>query len=179
MAVREQVRRLGLVVAILVGVVALMRFVVLPRSVFSTRLHQASTVKREVAKPVHFAGMAACRECHSDVYDTKAAGYHRNLGCEVCHGPAGNPQEAAILPKLQLMMAFPLASGGALIRSDGYIFGMITTGRGVMPPYGHQVSYYDRWNVVNYVRQLQGRIAAPAAAGAPAPAAADSAQGGR
>jgi mono/diheme cytochrome c family protein len=96
--------------------------------------------------------------------------------CAICHGPNGNPQEATILPKLQLMMAFPLATGGALIRSDGYIFGMITVGRGVMPPYGHQVSYYDRWHVVNYVRQLQGRVAAPAAApaepgGAPAPAA--------
>jgi len=98
--------------------------------------------------------------------------------CGICHGPAGNPQEAAILPKLQLMMAFPLATGGALIRTDGYIFGMITTGRGVMPPYGHQVTYYDRWNVVNYIRQLQGRIAAPAP-GAAAPAAADSAQGAR
>ncbi|MSR35570.1 MAG: cytochrome c [Gemmatimonadetes bacterium] len=102
--------------------------------------------------------------------------------CGVCHGPAGNPQEASILPKLQLMMAFPLANGGALLRSDGYIFGMITVGRGVMPAYGHQVPYYDRWNVVNYVRQLQGRIAAPAAAaptaeGAPEPAA--PAEGGR
>jgi mono/diheme cytochrome c family protein len=72
------------------------------------------------------------------------------------------------------MMAFPLATGGALLRSDGYIFGMITVGRGVMPPYGHQIPYYDRWHVVNYVRQLQGRVAAPAtpdAAAAPAPAA--------
>jgi mono/diheme cytochrome c family protein len=101
--------------------------------------------------------------------------------CGVCHGPAGNPQEAPILPKLPPMIAFPLASGGALIRSDGYIFGMITVGRGIMPPYGHQVSYYDRWNVVNYIRQLQGRISAPAAGAAqPGQAApADSAGGGR
>src|SRR4051812_11295944 len=54
--------------------------------------------------------------------------------CGVCHGPQGNPQQAVILPKLQMMVAFPLASGGALLRTDGYIFGMITTGRGVMPP---------------------------------------------
>jgi mono/diheme cytochrome c family protein len=97
--------------------------------------------------------------------------------CGVCHGPLGNPQEAPILPKLPPMIAFPLASGGALLRSDGYIFGMITAGRGIMPPYGHQITYYDRWHVVNYIRQLQGRIAAPAAAApepgaaAPAPAA--------
>jgi mono/diheme cytochrome c family protein len=91
--------------------------------------------------------------------------------CAVCHGPLGNPQEAPILPKLPPMIAFPLASGGALIRSDGYIFGMITVGRGIMPAYGHQVAYWDRWHVVNYIRQLQGRVAAPAGA-APAPGAA-------
>lgn len=85
--------------------------------------------------------------------------------CGVCHGPAGNSQEAPILPKLPVMVAFPLASGGALLRTDGYIFGMITVGRGIMPPYGHQVPYYDRWNIVNYVRQLQSRVAAPAAPG--------------
>jgi mono/diheme cytochrome c family protein len=96
--------------------------------------------------------------------------------CGVCHGPTGNPQEAPILPKLPPMIAFPLANGGALLRSDGYIFGMITVGRGIMPPYGHQVAYWDRWHVVNYIRQLQGRAAAPAAtpepgAAAPPPAA--------
>jgi hypothetical protein len=69
------------------------------------------------------------------------------------------------------MIAFPLATGGALIRSDGNIFGMITVGRGIMPAYGHQVAYWDRWHVVNYIRQLQGRVAAPAGA-APAPGAA-------
>ena len=80
--------------------------------------------------------------------------------CAVCHGPEGNPQQAAILPKLPAMVAFPLASGLAVTRSDGYIFGIITVGRGIMPSYGHQVSYFDRWNIVNYVRQAQERNAA-------------------
>jgi mono/diheme cytochrome c family protein len=46
---------------------------------------------------------------------------------------------------------------------------MITVGRGIMPAYGHQIAHYDRWNVVNYVRQLQGRIPADGAAPAPTP----------
>ena len=83
-----------------------------------------------------------------------------NRMCAVCHGPEGNPQQAAILPKLPAMVAFPLASGLALTRSDGYIFGMITVGRGIMPAYGHQVTYLDRWHIVNYVKQVQGRNAA-------------------
>jgi mono/diheme cytochrome c family protein len=89
--------------------------------------------------------------------------------CAICHGPQGNPAQAPILPKLPAMVAFPLASGGATLRSDGYIYGMITVGRGIMPAYGHQVAHYDRWHVVNYIRQLQGRIPAAAPAeGAPA-----------
>ena len=84
--------------------------------------------------------------------------------CTICHGPQGNPQAAPILPKLPPMVAFPLATGGALLRSDSYIFGMITAGRGIMPAYGHQISYYDRWHIVNYVRQLQGQGPAPGAA---------------
>lgn len=88
--------------------------------------------------------------------------------CSVCHGPEGDPAQASILPKLPLMVAFPLASGLATLRTDGYIFGMMTVGRGIMPPYGHQIAFYDRWNIVNYVRVLQQRAAATAAPAAPA-----------
>jgi mono/diheme cytochrome c family protein len=80
--------------------------------------------------------------------------------CAICHGPLGAPAEAAILPKLPAMVAFPLAAGGATVRTDGYLYGMIVAGRGIMPPYGHQIAHYDRWHVVNYIRQLQGRVPA-------------------
>ena len=90
--------------------------------------------------------------------------------------PTGNPAEAPILPKLPAMVAFPLANGGALLRSDGYIYGMITVGRGIMPPYGHQIAHFDRWHVVNYIRQLQGRAGPPPQGGAAA-APADGAAG--
>jgi hypothetical protein len=108
MAVREQIGRLGLVVAILVALIALMRFVVIPRSYFSTPLHEASTVKREADKPIRYASMTACRECHTDVYDTKSASYHRDLGCETCHGPgaahAGDPMN--VKPEIPRERAF-------------------------------------------------------------------------
>jgi mono/diheme cytochrome c family protein len=97
--------------------------------------------------------------------------------CAICHGPLGNPAEAPILPKLPPMVAFPLANGGALARTDGYIYGMITVGRGIMPAYGHQIAHFDRWNVVNYVRQLQGRTPAAPADGAAPPAPAPGAPG--
>ena len=58
------------------------------------------------------------------------------------------------------MAAFNLALGRALGFSDGYIYGMIRVGRGLMPAYGYRVTHFDRWHIVNYVRQLQGPASA-------------------
>ena len=55
-------------------------------------------------------------------------------------------------------------------RADGYIFGMIRNGRGLMPPY-NRIEEMDRWDVVNYLRGLQGKtvptgpLAAPGVTG--------------
>jgi len=86
--IREQVARLGIVVAVIVAAVLLLRFVILPESLFSARPHQVETVGREMAKPVHHAGVAACRKCHEEEFQEKYGGKHRNIGCENCHGPS-------------------------------------------------------------------------------------------
>jgi hypothetical protein len=58
-------------------------------------------------------------------------------------------------------------------RTDGYIFAVITVGRGLMPMYGDNIPAPDRWHIVNYVRSLQRQAgqtappANPAAAGSP------------
>ncbi len=92
--------------------------------------------------------------------------------CAVCHGLNGLSAEAPIAPKHPMMVAFNLAMGAATTYTDGYIYGMIRVGRGLMPAYGHQVPHFDRWHIVNYVRQLQrgGAAAAPAPAAPAAPA---------
>jgi hypothetical protein len=84
----EQVHRLAIVLAILVGATLLIRFVVIPRSLVSTDLHWKDTVQRELARPVKFAGAAACQDCHEDVTVKKARSFHKNVSCESCHGPA-------------------------------------------------------------------------------------------
>jgi len=43
--------------------------------------------------------------------------------------------------------------------ADGYIFGMIRNGRGLMPTY-NRIEEPDRWDIVNYVRSLQGKLGA-------------------
>jgi len=93
MRVPEQVTRIAAVTAILVAAVLVLRFVLLPPAYFSTRLHQATTVQREIAKPVSFAGAALCGECHEEQATTKSGGYHKGLACETCHGPSANHAE--------------------------------------------------------------------------------------
>ncbi|MGI9625778.1 MAG: c-type cytochrome [Longimicrobiales bacterium] len=75
--------------------------------------------------------------------------------CVVCHGPDGAGTTGYIFEVHPAMAAYPLQGERAVALSDGYLYGIIRVGRGLMPPYGHQITHYDRWHVVNYVRQLQ------------------------
>ena len=79
------------------------------------------------------------------------------INCAVCHGYEGKgdgPVVAKGFPGIPLVGAASPAPG----RTDGYIWGMIRNGRGLMPTY-NRIEEFDRWDVVNYVRGLQGRYA--------------------
>jgi mono/diheme cytochrome c family protein len=74
------------------------------------------------------------------------------INCAVCHGDAGagdGPVTRFGMPGINIIT--DMTKG----RSDGYIFGMIRNGRGLMPPY-NRIEEMDRWDIVNYVRGLQG-----------------------
>jgi mono/diheme cytochrome c family protein len=74
--------------------------------------------------------------------------------CAPCHGPNGAGVTGYIIPAGY--PPFPLISDRAREFTDGYIYGMIRVGRGLMPSYGHRVGHFDRWHIVNYLRVLQG-----------------------
>lgn len=82
--------------------------------------------------------------------------------CTVCHGAQGEGNGPAVGPG-KYPFAPPLNGAATAARSDGYIYAVITAGRGLMPPYGHAITHEDRWAIVNYVRHLQ----AQAGTGAP------------
>lgn len=74
--------------------------------------------------------------------------------CAPCHGPDGAGVTGYIIPAGY--PPFPLISDRARAFTDGYIYGMIRVGRGLMPAYGDRIGHFDRWTVVNYLRVLQG-----------------------
>jgi len=83
------------------------------------------------------------------------------INCAVCHGDTGmgdGPATKYGMPGINLMTDVTKA------RTDGYIFGMIRNGRGLMPPY-NRIEEPDRWDVVNYLRALQGRGGGPVPTG--------------
>ena len=80
--------------------------------------------------------------------------------CAVCHGPTGNG-DGPVGPRVA---ALPLTTPRAMAWSDGYLYSIIRYGRGVMPRYGDKIRGPVRWEVVNYVRQLQAAVRATAAA---------------
>ena len=80
-----------------------------------------------------------------------------NRFCAVCHGAAGVGAQANIIEKFPLLIGYNLSGPVVAGFTDGYIYGIMRVGRGLMPPYGHQISHFDRWNIVNYIRVLQGQ----------------------
>lgn len=78
------------------------------------------------------------------------------INCAVCHGMAGDGNGG--LKKVNAAYGFSpsLLTPQAQGRTDGYLYGMIRNGRGLMPSY-NRIEDQDRWDVVNYVRALQGK----------------------
>ncbi len=82
--------------------------------------------------------------------------------CLPCHGETGAGDGPVIGPdRLPALPTANLLSQRARDLSDGYVWGMIGYGRGVMPDY-NRVPREDRWYIVAYVRSLQARAPVPA-----------------
>ena len=74
--------------------------------------------------------------------------------CALCHGAQG----AGDGPIDSVMGGFIPSLVTEQVRryTDGYIFAVIVSGRGLMSRYRHRVRGDDRWHIVNYIRVLQG-----------------------
>jgi mono/diheme cytochrome c family protein len=75
------------------------------------------------------------------------------INCLPCHGERADGQGPVV------RYGFPpisLQTDLSKNRTDGYLFGMMRNGRGLMPSY-NRIEEMDRWDVVNYLRMLQGR----------------------
>lgn len=74
--------------------------------------------------------------------------------CAVCHG-VGGQGDGPIVGVGKLPFATNLMLPTTVERSDGYLYGIIRVGRGLMPSY-RRIPPSDRWAVVHYLRYMQG-----------------------
>jgi mono/diheme cytochrome c family protein len=91
--------------------------------------------------------------------------------CAVCHNKDARGN-GPIVGAGKFPMGPSLITPG---RTDGYIYGIIRSGRGMMPSYGARTSSVDRWAIATYVTYLQSQAgttpAATTTTQTPAPAA--------
>lgn len=84
------------------------------------------------------------------------------INCAACHGEGGKGDGTVTKYGFPGISIGP-GSNAANNLTDGYIFGMMRNGRGLMPSY-NRIEEPDRWDVVNYLRGLQGKLATTVAA---------------
>lgn len=81
--------------------------------------------------------------------------------CLICHGEGGrgdgpiSSEAGGPFPGVRSLVTDTVGR-----RTDGYLYGVIVNasamGRGLMPRYGDKIRGTDQWDLVNYVRALQG-----------------------
>jgi Cytochrome c554 and c-prime len=49
--------------------------------------YRAAALAELDSRPLHYAGRAACVDCHADVVAARKGSLHERIGCEACHGP--------------------------------------------------------------------------------------------
>ncbi len=93
----------------------------------------------------------------ADERSLRNGGQQFRINCSVCHGALGagdGPVARFGIPS----MPIGAGSNAATRLSDGYLFGIIRNGRGLMPPY-NRLEERDRWDVINYLRAVQSGAA--------------------
>lgn len=82
----EHFVRAAILFGIGIIVFLVVRSVMVPKDFGEYGHYRAGALADNAARPISFAGRAACEECHSDVVESRAGHKHEHVGCEACHG---------------------------------------------------------------------------------------------
>ncbi len=98
----EHLLRVVVLLALGVAAFLVIRAAVVPKNFGEYGHFRPASLGEISARPVRFAGHAACEACHTDEAETKSKGKHANVACEACHGPLANHAEdpVSVVPKL-------------------------------------------------------------------------------
>jgi hypothetical protein len=89
----EQLKRLIVIVILLIAALVVVRSIFVPADFGIYGHYRTSAVEEIISQPIHYAGQELCFDCHDEIGSIKMEGYHRDLSCEVCHGPSASHTE--------------------------------------------------------------------------------------
>ena len=113
----------------------------------------ASLVKDMAAAEKQANPMAA------DARSIALGGKLYQIYCVACHGESGKGD--GLVGAKMLLKPYDLTAEQTQTRTDGFIWGYMTFGGAIMPPYANDMSPNERWHLVNYLRKaLQQNTAA-------------------
>jgi len=92
--------------------------------------------------------------------DSAEAGRLFNINCAVCHGAKGE-NNGPVAAKIGGVKSIIAASPGY---SDGRLFYVMAYGQGNMGSYASQLDKKQRWMIVQYIRTMEPKTAAPTVA---------------
>ena len=102
-------------------------------------------------------GLPATIEVNEGFLATGAQYY--GIYCTVCHGETGNGKGPTSQFGIANAASFHIPDftnpESPAYRTDGSIFDTITHGKGLMGSYGANITPYERWAIVGYIRSLQ------------------------
>lgn len=81
-------RRLAFLAAIAVAALIAVKIYLVPGDFGKYGHYRGSALEDATKLEIKYAGHPVCVDCHDDVVATKGGGYHKDLACETCHGPA-------------------------------------------------------------------------------------------
>lgn len=112
---------------------------------------------REVPLPITPANLPAINALRNPVDRTSASletgKAQYEVFCQPCHGATGKGDGPV---NEKLLVTPSILTDQAKRYTDGYLYAIVRHGRGIMPAYGDRIPGTERWDVVNYVRVLQG-----------------------
>ena len=83
---KEHLFRMAALFAAGVVLFLIVRAVLVPKGFGVYGHYRAGALADNRVRATHFAGRAACIECHTDEGDRLKGGKHAGVGCEACHG---------------------------------------------------------------------------------------------
>ena len=84
----QQIISLAILFALAIGALVWARILLIPESFGRYGHYRADAVDEIISQEIKYAGYRACIDCHDDISELKERSHHRDVSCEVCHGPA-------------------------------------------------------------------------------------------